>query len=111
MTNSLGDTVELVLPVEVYTPGVFEGNLALTEYLIYLKQGDTFNARSYLQSFSLGREEISLRGGVPEDIRLTISGKVQTGVPGVYVVDYEASSEVGGQIYTAYSKLIVVVEG
>lgn len=110
VTNSLGETVELVLPVEVYTPSLFEGSLRLTDYLIYLKQGDSFNARSYLSSFSLGRDEISLRNGPVEGMGLTISGKVETGVPGVYTVDYEVTYELNEQVYTAYSRLIVIVE-
>lgn len=111
VTNTLGETVELVLPVEVYTPGLFEGSLTLTDYLVYLKQGDKFNGEDYLSTFSLGREAISLRNGIPEDMKLNTSGKVETGVPGVYVVDYEISCQVGTQPYTGYSKLIVVVEG
>ena len=111
VTNSLGDTVELVLPVEVYTPGIFEADLSLTEYLIYLKQGDSFNARSYLGRFTLGRETINLSSGIPEGMKLLVSGKVDTGVPGVYVVDYEVTGEQVNQVYTAYSRLIVIVEG
>lgn len=115
VTNSLGDTVELVLPVEVYTPGFNEGTLTLTDYLIYLKAGDSFNSRSYLNQLTIGREDISLRGGLPENVKLTVSGEVQTGEPGVYQVDYQISyypnperTEIS---YTAYSRLIVVVEG
>lgn len=111
VTNSLGETVELVLPVEVYTPSLFEGSMTLTDYLIYLKQGDSFNARAYPESFTLGREDISLQGTLPENMKLSYSGKVETGVPGVYVVDYEVSCEQNKQVYTAYSRLIVVVEG
>ena len=111
VTNSLGDTVELVLPVEVYTPGIFEADLSLTEYLIYLKQGDSFNARSYLERFTLGRETTNLSSGIPEGMKLLVSGKVDTGVPGVYVVDYEVTGEQVNQVYTAYSRLIVIVEG
>lgn len=111
VTNDLGDTVELVVPVEIYTPGLFEGDLELKEYLVYIKQGDTFNERSYLHSFTLGRETIFLWNGVPKDMKLTTSGRVETGVPGVYVVDYEVKYQLGNQAYTAYSKLIVVVEG
>ena len=111
VTNSLGDTVDLVLPVEVYTPGIFEADLSLTEYLIYLKQGDSFNARSYLGRFTLGRETTNLSNGIPEGMKLLVSGKVDTGVPGVYVVDYEVTGEQVNQVYTAYSRLIVIVEG
>jgi len=113
VTNSLGDTEELVLPVEVYTPGAYEAELTLTDYLIYLKQGDSFNARDYLETFAMGREETSLLSGVPEELKLTVSGKVETGVPGIYVVDYEMTqrTESSKQVYTAYSRLIVIVEG
>lgn len=110
VTNSLGQMVELVLPVEIYTPSIFEGSLALTDYLIYLKQGDSFSAKTYLSAFTLGREAISLRSGLPEGMTLDVSGKVETGVPGVYVVDYEISYDRSAQVYTAYSRLIVVVE-
>ena len=110
VTNSLGEMVELVLPVEIYTPGVFEGRLVLTDYLVYLQQGDSFQAKNYLESFSIGREEVSLLGGMPRDMELETTGKVRTDVPGVYTVDYQVSREVGGQTYSAYSRLIVVVE-
>ncbi len=115
VTNSLGNTVTLVLPVEIYTAGELEANLTLTEYLVYLEKGDTFNARTYLDAFRLGREEILLGAGVPEKLKLTVSGKVDTGVPGVYEVEYRItyipSPAQPDRMYTAYSKLIVVVEG
>lgn len=110
VTNSLGEMVELVLPVETYTPSLFEGSLTLTDYLIYLKQGDTFNAKTYADEFTLGREQISLKGGLPDGMKLSYTGTVQTGVPGVYTVDYEVTYDRGSQIYNAYSRLIVVVE-
>lgn len=115
VTNSLGDTVELVLPVEVYTPGPNEGMLTLTDYLVYLKTGDSFNSRSFLDQLTVGRENISLQGTVPENVKLTVSGKVDTGEPGVYQVDYQISyypnPERSELVYTAYSRLVVVVEG
>lgn len=111
VTNTLGETVELVLPVEIYTPGLFEGTLNLTEYLIYLEQGEKFNPKDYLANFSVGRESFSFNGRMPEEMKLTISDTVQTGMPGVYVVDYQVNYEYAGQTYAGYSKLIVVVEG
>ena len=115
VTNSLGDTVELVLPVEVYTPSYNEGKLTLTNYLIYLKAGDAFNARNYLHRLTVGRTSISLDGTLPDNVQLTISGKVRTDEPGVYLVDYQIryfpySGNTEGA-YNAYSRLIVVVEG
>lgn len=110
VTNSLGEMVELVLPVELYTPSPFEGSMTLTNYLIYLKEGDHFDKEAYLGRFYVGRDEISLRGELPEGMTLDITGTVKTAVPGVYTVDYEVNYDQNGQIYTAYSRLIVVVE-
>lgn len=115
VTNSLGDTVELLLPVEVYTSGTNEASMTLTEYLIYLEAGDQFNARNYLDELTVGRDTFTLRGALPETMELTITGKVETGVPGVYEINYQLTycpdSRRTDFVYTAYSKLIVVVEG
>lgn len=110
VTNSLGETVELVLPVELYTPTLFEGSLTLTRYLVYVKQGEKFDPKAYPAEFSLGRDQISLREALPEGMKLNHSGTVKTSVPGVYPVDYEVTYDYAGQTYTAYSRLIVVVE-
>ncbi len=111
VTNSLGETVELVLPVEVYTPGLFEGSLTLTEYMVYIQKGQSFNPKAYVNQLTVGREQINLRGQLPEGASLSITGLVNTGVPGIYTVDYEATYELGSQIYTGYSRLMVIVEG
>lgn len=113
VTNSLGDTVDLVLPVEVYTPGTNEAKMTLSQYLIYLEPGDQFNARNYLDELTVGRDTFSLGGNLPETMELTITGKVETGVPGVYEINYQLNycpdSRRTDLTYTAYSKLIVVV--
>jgi len=115
VTNSLGDTVDLVLPVEVYTAGVNEASMTLTDYLIYLEAGDQFNARDYLDEFTMGRDTITLGRNLPDTMKLTISGKVETGTAGVYEINYQLTycpdSKRPEQVYNAYSKLIVVVEG
>lgn len=115
VSNSLGDTVELVLPVELYTPGMFEGTLELNSYLVYLEKGSRFDANSYLKLLKMRQEEYVLRNGIPEGMELSVEDSVNTNVPGVYEVDYlitcNAGDELVPQIYTARSKLIVVVEG
>ena len=115
VTNSLGDTVDLVLPVDVYTPGVNEVAMTLTEYLIYLESGDRFNARDYLDELTVGRDIIPLSKNLPDTMKLTVSGKVETGVPGIYVINYHLAycpvPQRPEQTYNAYSRLIVVVEG
>ncbi len=115
VSNSLGDTVELVLPVEQYTPGLFEGSLELKSYLVYLEKGSRFDANAYLRLLKMRQVEYDLRKGMPEGMELSIEGHVNTNVPGVYEVDYRITCNTGTelvpQIYTARSKLIVVVEG
>ena len=118
VTNSLGDTVEQVFPVEVYAAGTYEAGLTLTQYLVYVPVGSSFRAESYLEDFTLNRETTSLRGGLPDDFSLRTSGKVNTDTPGVYpvayTVTYTPENQGNAQMvrkYTGYSKLIVVVEG
>lgn len=118
VTNSLGDTAELVLPVEIIATGSYDAGLTLKEYLIYIPQGSTFHANSYLNQFTYKSEEVSLRSGLPEGFSVKTTGEVRTEEPGVYPVGYtvaytiphETNPELDQRI-VAYSKLIVVVEG
>lgn len=118
VTNSMGDTSELVIPVEVHTAGIYEAGLELTDYLVYLNHGDSFNAEDYLKSFTLNRTTTALNQGLPQGYSLQLSGSVNTQTSGVYtigyLVTYTVSNGAAGSAsrsYTGYSKLIVVVEG
>lgn len=118
VTNSLGDTAELALPVEVYSSDLYNAGLTLTNYLVYLPMGSAFNPQKYLDTFTLLGEEISLENGLPADYELRTSGQVMTQMPGVYPVEFrltytdrhETNPDLDRE-YTGYSKLIVVVEG
>ena len=115
VTNSMGDTVVLELPVEIYSAGTYQGSLSLTEYLIYLPVGTAFHPDDYLDRFTMGLETISLKNGVPKDFTLQISGTVDTKNPGVYSVGYtftqcDTEDREESRPYSGYSKLIVVVE-
>lgn len=117
VTNSLGDTAQLVLPVEVYTPGTYALSLRLTDYLIYLPRGSAFTARDYLSAATQGTQTVSLENGNPAGYAVKITGTVDIATPGVYTVDYlvtytavnQASPE-NSLIYTGFTRLIVVVE-
>ena len=118
VTNSLGDTVSAIFPVEVLSPGIYNASLELTDYLVYLPRGSSFNAEDYLSSFTWLGEEYSLEGGLPEDYALRTRGTVRTGYPGVYAIEYRVTytdrdekNPDFDRKYTGYSKLIVVVEG
>ena len=118
VTNSLGDTVTMVFPVEVYDPQSYDATLTLTDYLIYLNTGDSFSASSYLNSFSLLSETTKLNGRMPSGYSLKTAGTVDTDTPGVYTVEYRVTyteknenNPLLSRKYTGYNKLIVVVEG
>lgn len=112
VNNSLGDTVSMVFPVEVYDPQRYDATLTLTDYLIYLPAGDDFKASSYLGSFTMHSDETTLNGRVPSGYSLKTAGTVQTDTPGVYTVEYLLTyRDANSRDYTGYNKLIVIVEG
>lgn len=109
VTNSLGYTAELTLPVEVHMPGTYNANLELRKYMVYLDAGDTFNAKAYLSEFKYAGKIVELMNTVPSELSLSVEGSVNTGEPGVYPVYYTVSCQYGETIYSARSCLIVVV--
>lgn len=110
VTNSLGDTSQLIIPVEVYHGGRYDGLLTLKNYLIYLPKGTPFDPQTQLKSLLLFGQETDLTLGLPEDLTLQILGTVDSQQPGVYTLDYLLSSTRGNQVYESYSRLVVVVE-
>lgn len=111
VTNSMGDTAQLVLPVEIYPSNRYDAQLELTEYLVYLNVGSRFQSGDYLDNVQIQGDTISLRNGLPDGANVRIGGKVDTGTPGVYTVFYTLTYPRDAHTYTGYTKLIVVVEG
>lgn len=105
VTNSMKDTVYLTVPVEVYAAGTYNANVVLSDYLVYLKQGDSFDRSAYLEEFRFGSEVISLSGN-NSGVSVSYDSDVNTGIPGTYSVAYTVKS---GE-YTGYTRLIVIVE-
>lgn len=135
VTNSMGHTVHLILPVEIYGAGAYNATVNLEEYLIYLKRGSGFDALEYLKNLTVGNTPYSLKGDDPEII-LTVNGEVvssgegntgsadgtdarervnieirvndpvDTETPGVYSVTYTVTMN----RYVGYTRLNVVVE-
>lgn len=106
VTNSMGDTVNLALPVEVYPTGLYRGTVLLRENLVYLNAESTFEPMDYLQQYQVGGETYTYFDG-SYGIQVTIAGdQVDTSVPGVYSVSYTVSDGVN----TGYTRLTVVVE-
>lgn len=105
VTNSMGDTVYLTLPVEVYASSAYNATVELSSYLVYVKQGARFNSDIYLKTLRMGSREVDLSNGLL-DVTVDTDSNVDTSVPGTYSVAYTVKSGT----YTGYTKLIVIVE-
>ena len=99
VTNTLGDTARLLIPVKVVEDVPHSENIPLKTYLVYLKQGAEFDPAFYLTNADQAESD--------RDRELRIESGVNTGKPGVYAVDY---SLVRNDSVTAMTRLIVVVE-
>lgn len=107
VTNSLGDTVRLDVPVKVVEDSPRSDSIPLKTYLVYLKHGDAFDPRSYLADEDQAKAQAGGTEDRAEDNPLRISSGVNTAAPGVYTVDYAL---VRNETTTAQTRLIVVVE-
>ena len=114
VTNSLGDTIRLTLPVTVYSADAYGLKVELTSYMVYLKTGSSFDPDDYLSQVSHGLNKVSLRGSIPYNYSVRTSGDVDTGIPGIYPVDYTVTyvqaTNAGTQYISGISRLIVIVE-
>ncbi len=118
VTNSLGDTHTQNLPVEIVEEDLYDADMELTSYLVYMPRGSTYNPESYLESFTRQGRRMDLTGGLPARYVLQIKGQVQTQNPGIYSVDFTVTytevnekNPAASREYVAHSKQIVIVEG
>lgn len=115
VSNSLGETVKLVVPVEVYAVGTYDAVVTLTDYLVYLPVGEKLDVNSYLEEYIRAGSAVPLWEGLPKGYSMEIESNVHPDVPGVYTVAYRITQTVGtgdnARTHTGYAKLIVVVEG
>ena len=115
VTNSFGETVKLVIPVEVYPAENYDATVTLTDYLVYIPVGGQLDAESYLDEYIRAGSALALWEPLPDGYSVDIQSDVQTDVPGVYTVAYRVTQTVGSganaKNHTGYAKLIVVVEG
>lgn len=110
VTNSLGDTVEVTIPVLVYSSDWYSASVELKESLIYLDKGARFDPRDYLETFILRGTPIDVSVAIPDDITVEIDNEVRTDVPGVYTVTYILSKSLNTENHSGIAKLIVIVE-
>ena len=95
--GSLGDMARIDLPVSIERCEVLAPAIRLSDYLVYLKTGDAFDARSYISEVT---------GGIPAE-NVQIESGVNTAAPGVFRVDYRVQDGMG---CTGHTVLNVVVE-
>ncbi len=81
VTNSMGDTARITLPVILLEGTAVRPKIHLTEQLLYLEQGASFRAENHIRSVSLPSGQGSLT-----DVQIT--GEVDTQDPGTYMVYY-----------------------
>lgn len=99
VTNSMGDTVEITLPLIQQESSLNRAEVTLSSTLIYLDAGTSFRAENYLRSVTTPK-------GWADPADVEISGTVDTTTPGTYMVYYTYRSE----SYSGTSVLTVVVE-
>ena len=102
VTNSMGDTVRMTLPVDILPLNTYQGSIQLTHNLVYIAKGSSFKASSYFRSLTLGSDTVTTADGV----QLQTDSDVNTAVPGVYSVAYTARYN----NRQAFTRLIVIVE-
>ena len=110
VTNSLGDTVEMDFPVEVYDPEWYTASVKLDKYLIYLEQGDVFRPEDYLKAFVVRGEDINISHRIPDNILCDINSNVNTRVPGVYRAKYTLTQNLNMTSFSGQAILVVIVQ-
>jgi hypothetical protein len=86
VTNSMGDTAWLQLPVLVQETNPLRPVIDLSSYLVYLEVDSSFDAASYLSGLTVA--------GVTQDhTQVSINNNVDTTAPGTYRVLYTYSAE------------------
>ncbi len=100
VTNSKGDVSYLRFNVTIIPSRRSSLQVSLTDYLIYLKQGDDFTPKEYLLQVDYGDQPLT-------DYHLDVFSDVNTGYPGVYRVNYQVKDS---REYIGENELIVIVE-
>ena len=102
VTNSLGDTSRLVIPVKVVEDVPHSENIPLKAYLVYVKKGESFDPAFYLANADQAQGSSTMG-----ESTIQIDSNVNPATAGVYSVDY---SLMKNDMISAITRLIVVVE-
>lgn len=130
VTNSMGETVRISLPVDVVESDAYNASVELSDYLVYVPLQSEFDGEDYLSLLKIGATEYALDdsddsirtyvnnyvnpdryiGSGATIINVEMNSTVNTSVPGVYSVTYTVTLERGTTEYVGFSRLNVVVE-
>ena len=104
VTNSMGDTVELPLTVQVLDKSVSRPTVTLKRYLAYVKQGDKPLYRDFVASVTDPMDNSGVR--IPPTNVIMNSAGVDSSKPGVYEAYYYYTG-LSGEVATAILTVIV----
>ena len=116
VTNSAGDTAYLPITVTIYDSSSYSQTpqIALTEYVVYVKTGQKLKLEQYLDTVTLLGTEYRVVSGNDITADTIGSGKIKMSdknvaydKPGVYEAEYSMRSEEGK---LGMTRLIIVVE-
>jgi hypothetical protein len=95
VTNSIGDTAWVKLPVLVKETNPMAPDIRLTSYLIYLEEGSQFDPYDYVSSVTVNGTDVPMSD-------ITIQNPVDTSVANSYQVTYthQSNGHVGTTILT-----------
>lgn len=102
VTNSMGDTARITLPVDILPANTYTGQVELKANLIRLQVGDSFDPEQYFKHLAVGGGKFTLDDGV----QLRITNLVDTETAGVYSATITASYGTA----MAFTRIIVIVE-
>ncbi|MBR4287729.1 MAG: DUF5011 domain-containing protein [Clostridia bacterium] len=101
VTNSLGDFSTIELPVHIVDNNNSRIDIKLSESMIYIKSGDSFNPEDYIESVT------NTDGTQYEKNIVNVESNVNTSKSGVYEVIYTAEES---ETVKGFTSLLVVVE-
>lgn len=101
VTNSLGDTTEMILPVHILELVDSKVEISLTQNVVYIKKGSAFDPLKYIKGVA------NIDGTVLDKNLIKVTAAADTNKPGVYEVIYTAEQNPTSK---GLSSLTVVVE-
>lgn len=89
VSNSFGDTVQYAFPIHIYERNSQNLSIELTEPLVYVDQGSSFDPMAYIASVHDYAEQEY------DPALLQVDSTVDTNTPGIYEVHYEIGNRPG----------------